>query len=148
MSKWLFPEGLLVYILFKIPEGWGSHFCLHKIEIPGRWWVLCEIPSVLGYGYFLESQNAAFRKIRVYVKQFVVRLCSETQLVLVFHFWINGIESYNLLIENLRQLIASSKECGITFYYALSPGLDILFSNSRDVQLLKKKMDQVVIVLF
>ena len=47
--------------------------------------------------------------------------------------------------ENLKQLIVSSKECGITFYYALSPGLDILFSNSRDVQLLKKKMDQVII---
>lgn len=53
-----------------------------------------------------------------------------------------------LSTENLKQLIASSKECGITFYYALSPGLDILFSNSRDVQLLKKKMDQVVIVVF
>ena len=49
--------------------------------------------------------------------------------------------------ENLKQLITSSKECGITFYYALSPGLDILFSNTRDVQLLKKKMDQVVIVV-
>lgn len=29
------------------------------------------------------------------------------------------------------------------FYYALSPGLDILFSSTKDIQLLKRKMDQV-----
>ena len=48
-----------------------------------------------------------------------------------------------LFSENLKQLIASSKECGITFYYALSPGLDISFSSSRDIHLLQRKMDQV-----
>ncbi|XP_068710020.1 protein O-GlcNAcase-like [Montipora foliosa] len=45
--------------------------------------------------------------------------------------------------ENLKQLITSSKECGVTFYYALSPGLDILFSSTRDIQQLKRKMGQV-----
>ena len=45
--------------------------------------------------------------------------------------------------ENLKQLIESAKENGITFYYALSPGLDIAFSSSRDIQFLKKKMNQV-----
>ncbi|XP_015748080.1 PREDICTED: protein O-GlcNAcase-like isoform X3 [Acropora digitifera] len=45
--------------------------------------------------------------------------------------------------ENLKQLIASSKEYGIKFYYALSPGLDILFSSTRDIQQLKRKMSQV-----
>ena len=48
-----------------------------------------------------------------------------------------------LYSENLKQLIASSKECGITFYYALSPGLDISFSSSIDIHLLQRKMDQV-----
>ena len=48
-----------------------------------------------------------------------------------------------LFSENLKQLIASSKECGITFYYALSPGLDISFSSSIDIHLLQRKMDQV-----
>ena len=71
----------------------------------------------------------------------IIKLCSATQLSvnvsLSLNYWIC------ISTENLKQLIASSKECGITFYYALSPGLDILFSNSRDIQLLKKKMDQV-----
>ena len=48
-----------------------------------------------------------------------------------------------LFSENLKQLITSSKECGITFYYALSPGLDISFSSSRDIHMLQRKMDQV-----
>lgn len=60
------------------------------------------------------------------------------------------IASYNTLLfsltENLKQLIVSAKECGITLYYALSPGLDILFSSSREIQLLKKKMDQVIVL--
>ncbi|XP_031556078.1 protein O-GlcNAcase-like isoform X2 [Actinia tenebrosa] len=45
--------------------------------------------------------------------------------------------------ENLTQLIKCAKEYGITFYYALSPGLDMVFSESKDFLLLKKKMEQM-----
>ncbi|XP_032220534.1 protein O-GlcNAcase [Nematostella vectensis] len=53
-------------------------------------------------------------------------------------------ELYNLEeSENLRMLISCAKENGVAFYYALSPGLDIIFSSAKDVQLLKKKMEQL-----
>ncbi|KAJ8404940.1 hypothetical protein AAFF_G00333270 [Aldrovandia affinis] len=45
--------------------------------------------------------------------------------------------------EQLRILIAAAKERGIDFIYAISPGLDITFSNPREVSTLKRKLDQV-----
>lgn len=45
--------------------------------------------------------------------------------------------------ENLKQLIKAAKEHGITFYYAISPGLDMVFSNPKEVYSLKKKFEQV-----
>lgn len=47
------------------------------------------------------------------------------------------------LPDNLKQLINCAKEHGIIFYYALSPGLDMVFSNPKEIALLKKKMEQV-----
>lgn len=55
------------------------------------------------------------------------------------------LNNHYCFVENLKQLIASSKEYGIKFYYALSPGLDILFSSTRDIQQLKRKMSQVLV---
>ena len=48
--------GALSYFV-ESPEGWGGgggHQFLINMENPGRWGVLSEIPSVVGYGYFLE----------------------------------------------------------------------------------------------
>lgn len=42
-------------------------------------------------------------------------------------------------------LIGAAKEHGIEFIYAISPGLDITFSNQKEVSALKRKLDQVVI---
>ena len=46
-------------IIVEIPEGWrvGGYFSGQKLEIPGRRGGLREIPSVVGYGYFLELHN-------------------------------------------------------------------------------------------
>lgn len=46
-------------------------------------------------------------------------------------------------LENLSHLISSAKEKDVTFVYAISPGLDISFSNVKDVQALKRKLEQV-----
>lgn len=43
----------------------------------------------------------------------------------------------------LKYLIDSSKSQNVIFVYALSPGLDITFSNSNDIYLLKEKLKQV-----
>ncbi|XP_069756465.1 protein O-GlcNAcase isoform X3 [Narcine bancroftii] len=45
--------------------------------------------------------------------------------------------------EQLMQLISAAKEHSIEFVYAISPGLDITFSNQKEVATLKRKLDQV-----
>lgn len=45
--------------------------------------------------------------------------------------------------EQLMTLIGAAKEYGIEFIYAISPGLDITFSNQKEVSALKRKLDQV-----
>ncbi|UXI20010.1 Exportin-7 [Sarcoptes scabiei] len=45
--------------------------------------------------------------------------------------------------EQLSVLINSSKSNQILFVYAISPGLDIAYSNAKDLNALKRKLDQV-----
>nr|XP_046261582.1 protein O-GlcNAcase isoform X1 [Scatophagus argus] len=45
--------------------------------------------------------------------------------------------------EQLVALISAAKQHDIEFIYAISPGLDITFSNPREVAALKRKLDQV-----
>lgn len=48
--------------------------------------------------------------------------------------------------EHLTSLITCAHDNGITFYYALSPGLDITYSSSKEVLTLKRKLEQVFIL--
>ena len=45
--------------------------------------------------------------------------------------------------DHLTGLINAAKEQNVTFVYALSPGLDITFSSSKEVTYLKRKLEQV-----
>ncbi|KAL0811252.1 hypothetical protein ABMA28_009678 [Loxostege sticticalis] len=45
--------------------------------------------------------------------------------------------------EHLTSLISAAKEQGILFCYALSPGLDITYSNQKEITTLKRKLEQV-----
>ncbi|KAL6101820.1 oga [Pungitius sinensis] len=45
--------------------------------------------------------------------------------------------------DQLMTLISAAKEYEIEFIYAISPGLDITFSNQKEVSALKRKLDQV-----
>lgn len=45
--------------------------------------------------------------------------------------------------DHLSSLIAAAKEHDILFYYALSPGLDMTYSSQKEIQTLKRKLDQV-----
>lgn len=45
--------------------------------------------------------------------------------------------------DQLSGLIAAAKEHGITFYYALSPGLDMTYSSDKELATLKRKLEQV-----
>ena len=50
--------------------------------------------------------------------------------------------------EQLMTLISAAREYEIEFIYAISPGLDITFSNPKEVSTLKRKLDQVISLLF
>ena len=43
----------------------------------------------------------------------------------------------------LAALISAAEAAGVSFVYAISPGLDIVFSCAADVAALKRKMKQV-----
>uniref|UniRef100_A0A4W3IWP6 protein O-GlcNAcase n=1 Tax=Callorhinchus milii TaxID=7868 RepID=A0A4W3IWP6_CALMI len=45
--------------------------------------------------------------------------------------------------EQLMQLISAAREHDIEFVYAISPGLDITFSNPKEIGTLKRKLDQI-----
>ena len=45
--------------------------------------------------------------------------------------------------DHLQSLITAAGDRNIEFYYAISPGLDITYSNSKEVATLKRKLDQV-----
>ncbi|XP_055040089.2 protein O-GlcNAcase isoform X2 [Misgurnus anguillicaudatus] len=45
--------------------------------------------------------------------------------------------------DQLITLISAAKECNVEFIYAISPGLDITFSNPKEVSALKRKLSQV-----
>lgn len=48
-----------------------------------------------------------------------------------------------LVLEQLIALISAAKQHNVEFIYAISPGLDITFSNPKEVAALKRKLDQV-----
>lgn len=62
-----------------------------------------------------------------------------SEILIVEFFW-------NIWIwfpEQLMTLISAAREHEIEFIYAISPGLDITFSNPKEVSTLKRKLDQV-----
>lgn len=48
-----------------------------------------------------------------------------------------------ILFDYIAGLISSARDNGITFYYALSPGLDITYSSTKELAALKRKLEQV-----
>lgn len=49
----------------------------------------------------------------------------------------------SLVPVQLIALISAAKQHDVDFIYAISPGLDITFSNPKEVAALKRKLDQV-----
>ena len=45
--------------------------------------------------------------------------------------------------EHMQALIKQATKHNITFYYAISPGLDIAYSSQKEIATLKRKLDQV-----
>lgn len=49
----------------------------------------------------------------------------------------------SICTDELKQLISATDDCNVNFVYALSPGLDIVYTSSSDINALKAKLDQV-----
>lgn len=64
------------------------------------------------------------------------------KLFLVESFW----DIWIWFPEQLMTLISAAREHEIEFIYAISPGLDITFSNPKEVSTLKRKLDQVNVI--
>lgn len=45
--------------------------------------------------------------------------------------------------QQLQSLITESADAGVLFIFALSPGLDVTFSSAKEIEILKKKVNQV-----
>jgi len=45
--------------------------------------------------------------------------------------------------DHLSSLISAAKDNSMRFIYAISPGLDITYSSTKDVGSLKRKLEQV-----
>jgi len=64
--------------------------------------------------------------------------------------WVSGlgcdVKWLLLDADELKQLISAAADCNVSFVYALSPGLDIVYTSSSDVSALKAKLDQVFCV--
>ena len=48
-----------------------------------------------------------------------------------------------LILDHLGMLIKETKDRGIEFVYAIAPGLDITFSDDKEIMSLKRKLEQV-----
>ena len=58
----LFQRGWGVFVtLVEIPEGWGGHQFPAKMENPGGWGVLSEIPSVVGVWIFSGTTHSCLQ---------------------------------------------------------------------------------------
>ena len=53
------------------------------------------------------------------------------------------MSNFVVFTDNLKSLIQASESHGIQFVYAISPGLDIIFSCPKEIEFLKSKMKQV-----
>lgn len=51
--------------------------------------------------------------------------------------------AYNIDIDVLAELIAAAKDNEIDFVYALSPGIDIRYSDFKDTERIQDKFSQV-----
>lgn len=53
----------------------------------------------------------------------------------------------NMFSESLTELIQSANKHDLTFVYAISPGLDITYSSNKDLTILRRKLDQVKVLM-
>ena len=105
---------------------------MYSVEEAGDYSIQIMLSSCLGQRKWVMPIYWGLRAII-----FIMCIMAQYGIEWCFYFFI-------YLLEQLMTLIGAAKEHGIEFIYAISPGLDITFSNQKEVTALKRKLDQVL----
>lgn len=93
----------------------------YSLYTRGNWFFLNKIFIT---SYFLNFN----KKVLKFFFAFII-----LYLIIIFIF----------ILDLLESLINSAKESNVSFVYALSPGIDIVYSNPKEVKTLQEKFEQV-----
>uniref|UniRef100_A0A8C0G3V7 Protein O-GlcNAcase n=1 Tax=Chelonoidis abingdonii TaxID=106734 RepID=A0A8C0G3V7_CHEAB len=118
-------EGLLYYFLYSPMYNWII-LILFPTGFYGRPWVM-------------EQRKELFRRLQKWGLNTYLYAPKDDYKHRMFWREMYSVEE----AEQLMTLISAAQEYEIEFIYAISPGLDITFSNPKEVSTLKRKLDQV-----
>ncbi|KAL4640649.1 protein O-GlcNAcase isoform X1 [Arapaima gigas] len=115
------------------PDGAGSDAVACRKFIAGV------VEGFYGRPWTMEQRKELFRRLKKWGLNTYLYAPKDDFKHRVFWREMYSVEE----AEQLMTLICAAEEHGIKFIYAISPGLDITFSNQKEVSTLKRKLDQV-----
>nr|XP_021587542.1 Kv channel-interacting protein 2 isoform X2 [Ictidomys tridecemlineatus] len=113
---------------------WGLNSVFHKSQILGFY----------GRPWVMEQRKELFRRLQKWELNTYLYAPKDDYKHRMFWREMYSVEE----AEQLMTLISAAREYEIEFIYAISPGLDITFSNPKEVSTLKRKLDQVIPYFF
>nr|DBA14928.1 TPA: hypothetical protein GDO54_004203 [Pyxicephalus adspersus] len=109
-------------------------------EIPRARRFLCGVvEGFYGRPWTMEQRKELFRRLQKWSLNTYLYAPKDDYKHRMFWREMYSVEE----ADQLMTLISAAQEFGIEFIYAISPGLDITFSNQKEVSTLKRKLDQV-----
>ncbi|XP_064419041.1 protein O-GlcNAcase isoform X2 [Latimeria chalumnae] len=97
------------------------------------------VEGFYGRPWTMEQRKELFRRLRKWGMNTYLYAPKDDHKHRMFWREMYSVEE----ADQLMTLISAAHEYGIEFIYAISPGLDITFSNQKEVCTLKRKLDQV-----
>ena len=108
--------------------------CVHVMNVCIRYNVNGILPE-----YFLDACTC-YSHWKMFVHSLSVSLCLSLSLSVSLSL---SLSLSLLILDHLGMLIKETKDRGIEFVYAIAPGLDITFSDDKEILSLKRKLEQV-----
>uniref|UniRef100_A0A8C5PB29 protein O-GlcNAcase n=1 Tax=Leptobrachium leishanense TaxID=445787 RepID=A0A8C5PB29_9ANUR len=111
-----------------------------ETEASGRRRFLCGVvEGFYGRPWTMEQRKELFRRLQKWGLNTYLYAPKDDYKHRMFWREMYSVEE----ADQLMTLISAAQEFGIEFIYAISPGLDITFSNPKEISTLKRKLDQV-----
>uniref|UniRef100_A0A8C0BWR5 Protein O-GlcNAcase n=1 Tax=Buteo japonicus TaxID=224669 RepID=A0A8C0BWR5_9AVES len=109
-------------------------------NLTSNWLILILFPiGFYGRPWVMEQRKELFRRLQKWGLNTYLYAPKDDYKHRMFWREMYSVEE----AEQLMTLISAAREHEIEFIYAISPGLDITFSNPKEVSTLKRKLDQV-----